>query len=225
MIFNSKPFLKRLGEKEMLERFLKDIERIKEINYYNEQLPSMTDDKNELATMYNINSREINDVLDKYASYFNKVYVDLSQNELELIECGNLVGTLKRELEVVKSKYEELMLENDKTNKELLIENVRLKEALKDTPEVKRLLELFESNIKSIAVSERMKINKGENKIDNRKKTVNEELLIELYDNGKTTLTNEEIGRRVGLTGNGVRKRLEAIGIYRSKRSDFGINK
>jgi len=82
-----------------------------------------------------------------------------------------------------------------------------------------RLLQLFEDNVKSIAVSEKIK---SPDRITNARHDVNTDDLIADYQAGNSL---SDIGRKYDMTYNGVKRRLEKAGVYHGKYRDYKGNK
>ena len=75
-----------------------------------------------------------------------------------------------------------------------------------------RLLQLFEDNVKSIAVSEKIK---SPDRITNARHDVDTDDLIADYEAGNSL---SAIGRKYNMTSNGVKNRLEKAGVYEVER-------
>ena len=151
-------------------------------------------------------------VMEKYTDYFLDIIVSYKVYEDELIDVTEQKGKADGQVTVLKDEIKCLKDE---------IKYLRDDGASEINREAKRLLELVESSYKSIAVSKKIK----ENKIikTGNKKDINEAELIRLYQEGK--LNNKEIGNAFGMSGAGIKTRLQALGVYRGRRRDYGVKR
>lgn len=178
-----------------------------------------------------------------------------SRRYLELNEDRELIGNLKeqiRELETRNKELESKEKELEDTRKELeeknsqkekeleeknsQIENLgrQLREALEREKAEKSnsdkvlsemydrmntFMELVESSAKTMAVVKRAK---DKNIKPALRTDVSNETLINLYKEYDSLV---KVAKVVNMTPNGVRARLENLGVYKSKRKDYGISR
>lgn len=224
MQFESKPFLNRTSEKELINRITTDLERLGELAQARLTLVTEygVENKDKMIEVLMDSLEEAERVVTENIEYFKKKYIELDSAVEQIYKDDSMIDTLLESLEVTNKqlKERESLLVNEK------MKNVSLEQALEKAKKVEELFELVERNSKSIAVSERIK-NKTV-KVDNKKK-IDENKLVELYntlkEDGTNKYTNEEIGRQVGLSGAGVKERLVSLGVYRGKRKDFGLRR
>lgn len=224
MQFESKPFLNRTSEKELINRITTDLERLGELAQARLTLVTEygVENKDKMIEVLMDSLEEAERVVTENIEYFKKKYIELDSAVEQIYKDDSMIDTLLESLEVTNKQLKECesLLVNEK------MKNVSLEQALEKAKKVEELFELVERNSKSIAVSERIK-NKTV-KVDNKKK-IDENKLVELYntlkEDGTNKYTNEEIGRQVGLSGAGVKERLVSLGVYRGKRKDFGLRR
>lgn len=167
-----------------------------------------------------------------------------SRRYLELNEDRELIGNLKEQIRNLETRNKELESkekELEDTRKELeeknsQIENLgrQLREALEREKAEKSnsdkvlsemcdrmntFMELVESSAKTMAVVKRAK----DKNIKTALRTdVSNETLINLYKEYDSLV---KVAKVVNMTPNGVRARLENLGVYKSKRKDYGISR
>jgi len=199
----------------------KNLESIRE-NYYIDS-NKLRERLGRLSKSLEISKREKESLIESL-SKAEKVSKELESENIDL--KVRLESTLK-ELSIYKDINEQLAKENKDTRDLKINDLINNLESIYNNQleilEIKKTVDrILNNNSGAIRLNEAMK--RGD-KVDNRKKSVDEKLLVELYNNGDTTLTNEQIGELVGLTGAGVKARLVKMKIYRPKRKDFGVRR
>lgn len=206
---------------------------LEEVDIKIEEFYSKREEAIETGMIQTVEDMLINDIRSLTRSF--KEYS--SRRYLELNEDRELIGNLKEQIRQLESKEKEL----EDTRKELeeknsQIENLgrQLREALEREKAEKSnsdkvlsemcdrmntFMELVESSAKTMAVVKRAK----DKNIKTALRTdVSNETLISLYKEHKSLVN---VAKIVNMTPNGVKARLINLGVYKSKRKDYGISK
>lgn len=206
---------------------------LEEVDIKIEEFYSKREEAIETGMIQTVEDMLINDIRSltrRFKEYSSRRY-------LELNEDRELIGNLKEQIRQLESKEKEL----EDTRKELeeknsQIENLgrQLREALEREKAEKSnsdkvlsemcdrmntFMELVESSAKTMAVVKRAK----DKNIKTALRTdVSNETLISLYKEHKSLVN---VAKIVNMTPNGVKARLINLGVYKSKRKDYGISK
>ena len=217
---------------------------LEEVDIKIEEFYSKREEAIETGMIQTVEDMLINDIRSltrRFKEYSSRRY-------LELNEDRELIGNLKEQIRELESKEKELEdtrkeLEekNSQKEKELeeknsQIENLgrQLREALEREKAEKSnsdkvlsemydrmntFMELVESSAKTMAVVKRAK----DKNIKTALRTdVSDETLINLYKEHDNLV---DVAKIVNMTPNGVKARLVNLGVYKSKRKDYGISK
>ena len=146
-----------------------------------------------------------------------------SRRYLELNEDRELIGNLKEQIRNLETRNKELESKEKELREALEREKAEKSNSDKVLSEMydrmNTFMELVESSAKTMAVVKRAK---DKNIKPALRTDVSNETLINLYKE-HDNLVN--VAKIVNMTPNGVRARLENLGVYRSKRKDYGISR
>lgn len=146
-----------------------------------------------------------------------------SRRYLELNEDRELIGNLKEQIRELEIRNKELESKEKELREALEREKAEKSNSDKVLSEMydrmNTFMELVESSAKTMAVVKRAK---DKNIKPALRTDVSNETLINLYKE-HNSLVN--IAKVVNMTPNGVKARLESLGVYKSKRKDYGISK
>ena len=189
----------KVSEKEILKTF---IDRINSNEMYIQDIRSCN---NQSIDEYEV-------ALDKIVSNTLAIGEDIrtyvSSRYMEIESQEEKIGRLENEIEHLKEKLsEKATIDREE------LENL--------AGRMNTFMELVEENVKTIAVSKKIKMNKGHGKPKDTR--IPDEEVIGLYERGWSTQRiadyyNEKHGGVI-ITANGIRSRLITLGVYKGRRS------